>query len=148
MYVYMQHLWVIYCIVYQLLRQCFNAWLDVVNNAKLIKERAYAMWVWQTKCRVFQSWRRIVEQSKRQQELATLALQLQWEKRYEMYDGPAELISYKFSQMLGDVLSSLSPHTGCQGVHFLETVVTWLSRGTVNGANETTAASQDDCSSV
>ena len=74
------------CIVYQLLRQCFNAWLDVVNNAKLIKERAYAMWAWQTKCRVFRSWRRIVEQNKRQQELATLALQLQWEKRYKIYE--------------------------------------------------------------
>ena len=42
------------------------------------------MWAWQTKCRVFQSWRKLVEQNKRQQELATLALQLQWEKRYSL----------------------------------------------------------------
>ena len=44
------------------------------------------MWAWQTKCRVFRSWRRLVEQSKRQRELATLALQLQWEKRYETWE--------------------------------------------------------------
>lgn len=71
-------------IVYQLLRQCFNTWLDIVSNAKLIQERACALWAWQTKCRVFQSWRRLVEQNKRQQELSTLSLQLQWERRYEI----------------------------------------------------------------
>ena len=57
-----------------------------MNGAKLIQERACALWAWQTKCSVFRSWQRLVEQNKRQQELATLALQLQWEKRYETVD--------------------------------------------------------------
>jgi len=58
--------------------------MDITSNTKLMQERACAMWEWQTKYHVFRSWRRLVEQKKRQQELATLALQLQWEKRYEM----------------------------------------------------------------
>lgn len=58
------------------------------------------MWAWQTKCRVFRSWRRIVEQNKRQQELATLALQLQWEKRYEIYYWPKYKLLLYFHRCL------------------------------------------------
>ena len=69
-------------ISFQLLRRCFNVWLDVVHDCKLAQEKAHTAWVWRTKCHVFQAWRGLVEQRRRQQELSNLALQLQWEKRY------------------------------------------------------------------
>ena len=74
---------VCFCYTFQLLRRCFNTWVDVVHDARTAQDKAHTTWVWRTKCHVFQAWRGLVEQHRRQQEVANLALQLQWEKRYE-----------------------------------------------------------------
>lgn len=83
---------VYFCNTFQLLRRCFNTWLDVVHDARTAQDKAHTTWVWRTKCRVFQAWRGLVEQHRRQQEVANLALQLQWEKRYESLFLPCVLL--------------------------------------------------------
>jgi len=88
-------------ILFQLVRRCFNTWLDIVHDARMAQDKAHTTWMWRTKCHVFQAWRGLVEQHRRQQELTNLTLQLQWEKRYESIT----TVNYKYELLQNDTIS-------------------------------------------